>query len=163
MKGYKKQFEPPETRFRRKYVVNPISNCWDWQSRQHKPSKKPTYPVITVSPKGEVMQASHYSLLLAGRPLTPGQCALHHCDNPSCVNPEHLFAGSKRDNALDAVRKGRMVAPFRNKNWLGRKHSAGTRQKMSAAAKRNWATTSPEKRAAHMEKMRAARLKGAAK
>lgn len=33
----------------------------------------------------------------------------HRCDNPPCVNPEHLFIGTARDNALDASRKGRLV------------------------------------------------------
>lgn len=32
---------------------------------------------------------------------------LHHCDNPKCCNPEHLFAGSKSDNAKDCMAKGR--------------------------------------------------------
>jgi hypothetical protein len=44
-----------------------------------------------------------------GRRLVSGECALHHCDNPSCVNPEHLFPGTLQDNARDKCAKGRQV------------------------------------------------------
>jgi hypothetical protein len=33
----------------------------------------------------------------------------HHCDNPPCVNPDHLFLGTDYDNSQDCIRKGRAV------------------------------------------------------
>jgi hypothetical protein len=35
------------------------------------------------------------------RPLLPGYFALHTCDNPPCVNPDHLYEGTKQDNNID--------------------------------------------------------------
>lgn len=42
-------------------------------------------------------------------PFPRGMFACHHCDNPPCVNPDHLFVGTAKDNAMDAKRKGRLT------------------------------------------------------
>jgi hypothetical protein len=45
-----------------------------------------------------------------GRTVPPGKVVMHSCDNPRCVNPDHLSIGTQRDNILDSIRKGRYNA-----------------------------------------------------
>lgn len=45
--------------------------------------------------------------LANGRPVPPGLCVLHRCDNPPCCNPEHLFVGTMADNLSDMRHKNR--------------------------------------------------------
>lgn len=47
-------------------------------------------------------------------PPAPSNYVLHRCDQPACVRPDHLFAGSARDNAIDAMQKDRHSRGERN-------------------------------------------------
>lgn len=79
----------------------PDDACWIWTASRN--------------PKGYGYFRNRKRTVLAHRmaweltygPIPDGLLCLHHCDNPSCVHPDHLFLGTAADNTLDMMRKGR--------------------------------------------------------
>lgn len=65
---------------------------------------------------GEDKIAHRYSWELHNGPIPKGLNALHKCDTPACINPDHLFIGTQKDNMQDCVKKGRYVAPTGERN-----------------------------------------------
>lgn len=78
------------------------ARCWLWVG----PVMKDGYGTFSVNKK--LMRAHRYSYQLLVAPIPEGKIILHACDVPLCVNPEHLSAGTWKDNSVDASRKGRM-------------------------------------------------------
>lgn len=76
-------------------------DCWEWQGGLvagygHISSRKHGYH-----------RAHRLAWTLLRGAIPDGVCVLHHCDNRRCVNPAHLFLGSRKDNAIDMASKGR--------------------------------------------------------
>lgn len=91
---------PPSSRFWDK--VNKTDSCWLWVGTRTAAG----YGQITMG-RGRTVYAHRVSYEMHHGPIPDNYYVCHTCDNPSCVNPSHLWVGTNSDNIRDAVRKGR--------------------------------------------------------
>lgn len=91
--------------FENRAWVDEATGCWNWKQGRF------SNGYGAFSECGRTRKAHRGAWEAVNGPIPEGMLICHHCDNPQCVNPEHLFLGTGADNMNDKVRKGRANAP----------------------------------------------------
>ena len=100
-KGRFSYYEKAQMRFWAKVKKSEPEQCWEWLS------------VLTHDGYGRMWFGGRFegahrlSWIFTHGTIQSGMQVCHKCDNPSCVNPSHLFLGTGEDNMMDCVHKGR--------------------------------------------------------
>lgn len=106
-KGSKLPFCSLQCRFWMKVDKTGDGGCWLWTGT------RPSFGHGQIRVGERAIYAHRLAWEWANGPLPDDQCVLHRCDVPACVNPAHLFIGSRADNMRDMWRKGRGSKPPR--------------------------------------------------
>jgi len=88
-------------------IIDDEKSCWEWQGAKDKDG----YGRIGIERKDfkKIYKTHRLSWELQNGPVPKENCICHHCDNPPCVRPDHLFLGTVWDNNHDKEKKNRQV------------------------------------------------------
>jgi hypothetical protein len=79
--------------------------CWEWQGARR---RKVKYSAATFKATSYTTVSAPRSAYTLAKGEDPGQLwVLHHCDNPTCCNPDHLYLGTAKENAADVKARNR--------------------------------------------------------
>jgi hypothetical protein len=99
---YERKLKTLQERFEGKYIIDESTGCWLWQG-----ATSSGYGVMGRGRAGEgTIRASRVSYMIHKGPVKDEEIMCHKCHNPLCVNPEHIYAGTRSDNQMDRVKDG---------------------------------------------------------
>lgn len=103
-------------RIERLSMPEPNSGCWIWTSSSRPNPCGIHYGRLMFGSRSDGSRKTYAAHRLSYEafkgPIPDGVCVCHRCDNGLCVNPDHLFLGTQRENMIDAFRKGRLTLPW---------------------------------------------------
>lgn len=98
-------------------------SCWEWQGMTTDSGygQMWVYEIINhnsiITKSRRKHRAHRISYCIQNKCDVQDSCVLHKCDNRLCVRPDHLFVGTRGDNCIDKVNKGRQAKGFMNGSY----------------------------------------------
>ena len=126
-----------------------LHRCWVWKGVIEKATGYGRFWY-----KGRGLRAHRAALWFFEKKKVGRKYVLHKCDNPSCVNPDHLFLGTAKDNYADALRKGRVKPPSGDDHWTrkhpekiptGPNHGTKTKPESRPRGNKHWMNRMPDR------------------
>lgn len=106
---------PISERIKLNVIVRPLTGCWEWKGYKVRGYGRTIIGSRTDGTR-KTIAAHRLSYETFVGPIPDGMEVCHKCDNPCCVNPEHLFVGTRQDNIDDREAKGRNHPPQGSNN-----------------------------------------------
>jgi HNH endonuclease len=122
-----------KSRITKNSVPGNANDCWEWKGWLNDHG----YAMLGIGGVGKErrnIRASRIQYYLHYGKFDETLCVLHNCDNPNCINPDHLFLGTKKDNTQDMKTKGRESNPPIHKGEAHHKTKFGKETVMAILA-----------------------------